>query len=334
MDSIVHNGSDSVVFLFSDTIFYPQKTSSIDRVTIASPVDNNLYDAISSDTAFSQFTTGIDEGLLNPYPYASSGDITAFTPENSVFRDYDIDLSTLGADLANYVLSYHTLNGRYRAEDFEDGENIKYYTTNFPADSVFVTKGINPNTNNIFVYVNGVQVTAANLEASNGVAHTVGDLLFPPGQNIYAEINRPDRGYDSIARLVARAAEFNSKIIDTLQNEVLTLLVPSNKAFETFLSDSQIGSIDNIATDKAYNLLRDHMVINRKFFINLILAGSSGGSLSFGGGSIRVAAAPDDVTSPTGAVIFLNPSAAVILDSFDFFQRNGVIHKIGGILTK
>jgi uncharacterized surface protein with fasciclin (FAS1) repeats len=310
--------------------------STIDSVTHAVPVTNNLYNVISNDATLSQFKTGVDIGELNPYPYALSGNLTALVPTNTVFTNYGINTAALSASTNDYVISYHTLNGRYTTANFPVGENIKYYTTNVPADSVFITKSGSS------VYVNGARIdgTASNIPASNGIAHKMTDFLFPPGDDIYTEINKPGKGYDSIAKLVARAAIQDPKIIDTLRSSIITLMAPSNASFASFLSATSIGTINNLSSVQALNILRDHMLRGRKFLVNLILATNAGtGTLSYGGAFLKLANAPNGVgtgagQSPTGFYAYYITSAAVVYADYDYFQRNGVIQKISGILTK
>lgn len=329
IDSIT-NVSGTKTIRFKDASAESLPINTIDSITHAVPVSNNLYNLVSGIDSFSQFKTGVDVGGLNPFPYALSGNYTTLAVPNRILTNYNINTAGLTPGTNNFVISYHTLAGRFSTDDFPTGENVKYFTTNIPADSVFITK---TPTN---VYVNGVTVNATatkrNISASNGITHELRDFLFPPGVNIYDEITG-GTGYDSIAKLVARAALADANLINTLKTTVLTLMVPSNEAFATFLSASGIGAINNLSSTQALNLLRDHMLINRKFFINLAL-NNTAGTPAYGGGLLRLALAPAGVPSPTGLVAYFITSAAVIVDEVDYLQANGVIHKIGGILTK
>lgn len=329
----VSNFSNNKIIMLKDQSAAPISLplNTIDSITYATPVTNNLYNVISADATLSQFKTGIDIGELNPFPYALSGSLTAFTPTNTVFSNYGINTSTLSPSTNDYIISYHTLNKRYNTADFPIGENIKYFTANVPADSVFITKTASN------IYVNGARIdaTGRNIPGSNGLVHKLTDFLFPPGDNIYNQINEAGSGYDSIAKLVTRAAIQDPKIIDTLKSSIITLLAPSNAAFTAFLTGSGVGSINNLTPTQALNILRDHMLRGRKFLINLLLATNAGtGTLSFGGASLLMANAPTGVNSPTGFLLYYTPTAAVIYADFDYIQTNGVIQKVGGILTK
>jgi uncharacterized surface protein with fasciclin (FAS1) repeats len=317
------------------TIRYKDATSesfqinTIDSITHAVPVTNNLYTFISGVDSISQFKAGIDRGILNPFPYALSGNYTALIPENSILNAYGVNPSNLTEGANNYIFSYHTIVGKFNTADFPSGENVKYYTANFPADSVFVTK----TSNNI--YVNGCRINPnsnqINIQASNGVAHLVEDFLFPPGLDIYSEIQRTGRNYDSLKLLVDRAAIADPKIVDTLKSTVLTLLAPRNSAFATFLTSSGIGSIKNITPTGALSILRDHMLIGRKFLINIVLATNppGTGSKSYGGGNLLFS----NIGGNFGS-IYYKANAAVPLANFDLMHENGVIQPISGILTK
>jgi uncharacterized surface protein with fasciclin (FAS1) repeats len=329
IDSILNVGGTKTIF-YKDGSSDQAPISSIDSINHAVPVTNSLYSVIGAIDTLSQFKTGIDVGELNPFPYALSGDYTALTPTNRTLTSLGINTAGLSPGTNNFVIGYHTILGKFNTADIPVGENTKYYTANIPADSVFITK---TPTN---VYVNGVTVSTntvkRNIPASNGLVHELRGFLFPPGPSIYDEVTT-GAGNDSIAKLVARAALADPNIVDTLETTVLTLMVPSNEAFAAFLSGSGIGSINNLTPTQALNLLRDHMLINRKFFINLAL-NNSAGTPGYGGGLLRLSVAPTGVSSPTGLVAFYLNTAAVILNDVDYLHTNGVIHYIGGILTK
>jgi uncharacterized surface protein with fasciclin (FAS1) repeats len=332
IDSITNVSGTKTIF-YKDGSSVQSPISSIDSINHAVPVTNSLYSVISAIDTLSQFKTGIDVGDLNPFPYALSGDYTALTPTNRTLTSLGLNTAGLSPETNNFVIGYHTLLGKINTADIPVGENTKYYTANIPADSVFITK---TPTN---VYVNGVTVNTntakRNIPASNGVVHEVSGFIFPPSStNIYDEIKTGQRpsflagtGNDSIAKLVDRAALADPNIVNTLKTTVLTLMVPSNEAFATFLSGSGIGSINNLTPTQALNLLRDHMLINRKFFINMAL-NNQAGTAGYGGGLLKLGA------TPSGIAAFYVNTAAVIVDDFDYLHTNGVIHYISGILTK
>jgi hypothetical protein len=161
-------------------------------------------------------------------------------------------------------------------------------------------------------------------------------VLFPPFRNIYAEITKTTYGtnsfrYDSIARLVSRAAQADPTIITTLQSTVLTLIAPSNAAFTTFLNaiPAYAGRIDNIPPSAALSLLKDHMVIGRQFLCDFQIAGTTG-LLSYAGANMKWGNA-GTLTAPN--YVFYYTTGVPMVD-FDYMQTNGVIHQVSGILVK
>ena len=339
IDSVKLTSTSQLVYLKGNPgVIDSTALSNIDSVTHAVPVTNSLYNRISGDASLSQLKTGVDRGNLNPYPLGLSGNMTVFAPVNTGLADYGIVPSNLSAGANEAFIAYHTIQGKHTLASIPTGENTKYFTMNVPTDSVFITKFIGPTSGRTFVYVNGVQVdtTSANinLASDNGLLHKLTPrfgVIFPPVRNIYDEINKTTYSanafrYDSIAKLVARAAIANPKIIDTLKNEVLTLLTPSNAAITSFLSGFG-GSINNVPPAAALSLLRDHMIIGRKFLINFQLATTTG-LPAYGGSNVKYA------TSGQTLVFYYNPNAAVAIRDFDYIQTNGVIQQINGVLTK
>ena len=299
-------------------------TTSIDSVTHASPATgNNIYAVVSGDPELTKIKNGIDSAAFNPNPYAYTGNMTFFAPVNAVINS--IRWEDFGAELTNQVLRYHTVQGKFFASDIpNDARNLKVSTINIPADSLFITKF------NGVIYVNGKDVdpNKININASNGVIHKLNasnGILFPPTGSVYARLSAA--GYDSIKKLVDRAALADKGLIDLLNNRVLTLIAPTNTAFQQFFSAGSIKEINQLTTTQALNLLKDHILLSRNFFINMAITQSTG-ITAYGGGTLRIAG----ITG--GVALYYLPTAAVLLGSSDIMATNGVIHRVGGILTK
>jgi len=124
--------------------------------------------------------TGLNETLSN-----ETQNVTVFAPTDDAFAQLPPDLtellvnSTESEILLPEVLLYHVIEGSYNASDLEEigviesvqGENLVFNRTDN-------------------LTVNGVNVTTADIQCSNGVLHVISGVLLPsfipqaPGENV------------------------------------------------------------------------------------------------------------------------------------------------------
>ena len=104
-----------------------------------------------------------------------SGPFTVFAPTDAAFAKLPAgtvdallkDPAKLGA-----ILKYHVLSGRVMAADVVKANGAKPTTLNGAPLDITVKDGK--------VYVNGAQVTTADVAASNGVIHVIDAVVLPP----------------------------------------------------------------------------------------------------------------------------------------------------------
>ena len=70
------------------------------------------------------------------------------------------------------ILTYHVVPGKVMAADVIKMNGVKPATANGQALDIVVRGGK--------VYVNGAQVTTADVQASNGVIHVIDAVMLPP----------------------------------------------------------------------------------------------------------------------------------------------------------
>ena len=102
------------------------------------------------------------------------GPFTVFAPSDAAFAKLPAGtVEALLADKAKLasILTYHVVPGRVMAADVIAAKSAKPNTVNGQALDVQVRGGK--------VYVNGAQVTAADVGASNGVIHVIDTVLMP-----------------------------------------------------------------------------------------------------------------------------------------------------------
>ena len=112
---------------------------------------------------------GLVETLQGPGPF------TVFAPTDAAFAK--LPAGTVEALLADRekltaILTYHVVSGKVMAGDIVRANGAKPATVNGQALDAVVRGGK--------VYVNGAQVTSADVGASNGVIHVIDTVLLPP----------------------------------------------------------------------------------------------------------------------------------------------------------
>ena len=155
-------------------------SSSPAMSTAASPAMSPAPTADIVDTAVAagQFTTLAKAlqaaGLVDALK--GSGPFTVFAPADAAFAKLPAGtLDTLLKDPKGEltrILTYHVVPGKVMAADITDGMTAK---TLEGSTIKFTVKDGN-------VYVNGAQVTTADVPASNGVIHVIDGVLIPPKQ--------------------------------------------------------------------------------------------------------------------------------------------------------
>ena len=112
---------------------------------------------------------GLVSTLQGPGPF------TVFAPTNSAFAK--LPAGTVEALLADKekltaILTYHVVGARVMAGDIVKANGANPATVNGGPLAVVVRDGK--------VFVNGAQVTTADIVASNGVIHVIDTVLLPP----------------------------------------------------------------------------------------------------------------------------------------------------------
>jgi uncharacterized surface protein with fasciclin (FAS1) repeats len=300
-------------------------TSTGDFTFNTPPGANTIAGKINSDAELTQIKTGMATANLSS-TLSATGPFTLFAPVDAALNALAINFGSLDQATANSIIRYHTVSGKYLSTDIPAGtKNLKVLTINTPADSVFVTKlasGV--------IYVNGKNVDDAkkDIAADNGVIHKLNSsngILLPPTRNVYDQISVA--GYDSIKKLVDRAAQADANLVNVLKTSVMTFIAPTNAAFQAFLSGA-ITQINQLTPAQALALVKDHVVFSRNFVIDFAVV-SSTGVPAWGGSNLKFGSAGGGQFA-----LYYLPTAGVLLGANDIMCFNGVIQRTGGILTK
>ncbi len=131
-----------------------------------------LDDVLRRDSKFSTFTQAISDAGLND-KLRESGPFTIFAPTNTAFAKLSADiLSDLRKpeNKAKFVeiLTYHIIQGKVMAAELAQITTAK--TLQGQPLKIEATDGIK---------INGARLQARNVDATNGVIHTIDTVLAP-----------------------------------------------------------------------------------------------------------------------------------------------------------
>lgn len=250
----------------------------------------------------------------------SNNKLTLFAPTNDAFVAAGItslpDQATLNA-----VLTYHVIDGEVRAEDLPSGSAAietlggTFYLSNNGADGVFI---------------NGTtEVTATNIEGSNGVVHVIDRTLLPPSKTI-AQIatDLSTASSPQFTQLVAALVRTSGTATDLLAavsngSADLTVFAPTDAAFEALYEALNVSGVDEIPLATLTAVLQHHVVAARVFSTDL-----ESGAVGTLNGDIEIDAEALTITDGSGNTANLSTNAALL----NVLATNGVIHTIDKVL--
>ena len=262
---------------------------------------------------------GLQTTLSGPGPF------TVFAPNDAGFTASGITsatLSSLTADQVKNILLYHTLPSKIISTAVPAGPNAKVTTAS--GDSVFVTRNASG------VYVNGIKVIQADIEATNGTVHKIGRVLIPPAGTIVQTAQAPGSGLDSLVKALVRANNGpggDPNLLTTLGSGTLTVFAPTNAAFTQLLTVLGTNDINNIPVATLLAVLRYHVVGGRAFSSDL--ANGNLTMLAGGNSTINLTNGTGGGPSITGNGNSGNKSNIV---GTNLVARNGVVHLIDRVL--
>jgi uncharacterized surface protein with fasciclin (FAS1) repeats len=290
--------------------------------------DNNssgtITQVVVGNANFSTLETAVVKANLQA-TLSGAGPFTVFAPDNAAFTASgitDATINTLTQAQVQTILLYHTLNSRVPAANVPAGPNAKVTTAS--GDSVFVTKNASG------VFINGIKVEQADINADNGVIHRIGRVLLPPAGNIVATAQAPASGLDSLVKAIVRANNApggDPNLIATLQNATLTVFAPGNAAFTQLLQALSLTDINQIPVNTLLAVLRYHVVGGRAFSSDL----ANGNLPMLAGGNTTI-----NLTNGTGGGPTItgngNSGNRSNIVATNIMARNGVVHVIDRVL--
>lgn len=283
---------------------------------------NNITDVVVNNPSFSTLEAAVVKANLQA-TLSGTGPFTVFAPDDAAFTASGITSSTLNSltpAQVSAILLYHTIPSRILAANVPAGPNAKVITAG--GDSVFVTRNASG------VFINGIQVTTADVAADNGVIHVVGRVLNPPAGNIVE--TAVGAGLDSLVKAVTRAttaAGGDPALASTLSTAKLTVFAPTNAAFTQLLGALSLTDINQIPIGTLLAVLRYHVVGDRAFSSDL----ANGNLPMLAGGNTTI-----NLTNGTGGGPSIlgngNGGNRANITATNIVCRNGVVHLIDRVL--
>lgn len=137
-------------------------------------MDKTIVDVAVENGSFKTLVTALKAADLVG-ALQGTGPFTVFAPTDAAFAK--LPAGTIDALLKDpkklaSILTYHVVSGKVMAADVIKGNGAKPATLNGAALDIQVKGGK--------VYVNGAQVTIADVAASNGVIHVIDAVVLPP----------------------------------------------------------------------------------------------------------------------------------------------------------
>jgi uncharacterized surface protein with fasciclin (FAS1) repeats len=269
-----------------------------------------LTDVVTDDDNLSTLATALQEAERAETLDDTSATFTVFAPSNDAFEAYDVDFLVNNVDLLGSVLDYHVVQGSaVTASDLEDGDTFE----TVQGDEIEVRIDDDDN-----VFVEGAPVTTADVEADNGVAHVVGDVLLT--NRTAGERLQVTTAAESLYVAIDNAG-LTSAFNDS--ENTWTTFAPNNASFENAdlsgYSDSQVQEI------LQYHVLGQ--VTDSEALLQLLEDNNGEVSVETLQGEQVTISQQDD-----GTIVFNGGEATLNLDRVDQRASNGIIHEIEGLL--
>jgi len=285
----------------------------------ASPQTPSLTDISSEINALSTLDGALDQAGLKD-DLSGSGPFTVFMPLNSAFDQIETQELTLPQNeaLLTEVLTYHVIPQEIT---FRESGGLGAGTTQTfqTLEGGEVTVSVTEET----ITVNGVTVSNADVDASNGVAHVVDGVLLETVDAVDRATVAPQ--FSILRRLIGEAG-----LEETLRgpgpnaDDGLTVFAPSDEAFVAALDDNGNGRVDDSEIPNNLSDILAHHVVDAEISASDISSdGTPAETLE--GTSVTATATDDGVTIDSGSEV---GTVAVP----DVRVENGIIHGIDTVL--
>jgi transforming growth factor-beta-induced protein len=286
-----------------------------DETTPAQTTGDDIVELAQATANLSTLVTAITTAELAG-TLKGEGPFTVFAPTNDAFDKLeDGVLRTLldNPSVLAEVLQYHVVSGKVMSTDLSDG----------PVQTLLSGKSIDVAIGSSVTLNGSAMVTAADIEASNGVVHLIDEVLLPEGFELpKASIVSIASETSSVSILVDALTMFPD-LVSALSNDgSYTVFAPTNDAFTALLGVIGQSGLEDIPEDVIERILKYHVIPDAVVMSTDLSDGQMAGTLLSDDDKITV--------SFEGSSVFIN--SAMVTEA-DVEASNGVIHIIDGVLV-
>jgi len=303
------------------------ESSPADDTTTAPAEVGTIVDVAAGNPDFETLVAAVTAADLGE-TLSGDGPFTVFAPTNDAFDALpagtldDLLLPENKETLAG-ILTYHVVAGKVMAADLSDGQEVEtvqggILTVGIDGDAVTLTDENDATVN----------VTATDIEASNGVIHVIDGVVTPAAKD--AEGSETAAG--TIVDVAAGNPDFETLVaavtaadlVETLSGDgPFTVFAPTNDAFAALPA----GTLDSLLLpenkETLAGILTYHVVSGAVMAADL----SDGQEVETVNGAILTVGIDGDAVTLTDAT-----GATVNITATDIEASNGVIHVIDGVL--
>ncbi len=279
----------------------------------------NLVELAQSDTSLTSLVAAVTKaGLVDEL--TAEGTFTVFAPTNAAFAAFlsangFATLDDVPTALLTQVLLNHVIAQELPSTALTTGylSTLATYGTTTSALKLYVstTGGVTLN--------GGSTVTAANLEASNGVVHKVNAVIGLPVIPTFA---LADPNFSTLVAALTRPGLTTNYPTVLSGTGPFTVFAPTNAAFDSLLVELGATSLDSIPTSTLEAVLNYHVANGN------VLAGS----LTEGQIVTPLASGTFTIGLTGGAKITDGSGRVTNIVATDVQATNGVIHAIDKVL--
>ena len=242
---------------------------------------------------------------------SAEGPFTVFAPTDAAITALVEALEITAEDLLalpnlGEILQYHVVAGAAMSGDLTDGQEIETLL----GENVTVT------INAEGVFVNDAQVTAADIEAGNGVVHVIDAVLLPPAPETNTVV---DVIVNSEDHTLLEAAVIEAGLVGVLSSEgPFTVFAPTDSAITVLVEALEITAEDLLALPNLGEILKYHVV-----------AGAAMSTDLTDGQEIETLLGSNVTVTINAEGVFINDAQVTVAD---IEADNGVVHVIDAVL--
>lgn len=217
---------------------------------------NDIMQTVDLNAGVSTLKAAIDAASLRA-TLKEEGPFTVFAPTNDAFAALDPTvvayLLATPAELTK-VLTYHVVSGNIMSGDLTAGP---VNTLNGENVTVDLSNGVK---------INDATVTAADVEASNGVIHLIDKVLLPENLDLsgmemsIAELAIGNANLSSLVAILSLPGLSDILAAAADENANLTVFAPTNDAFSAVLNALGLSSIDEIPESVLLDIVKYHII--------------------------------------------------------------------------